>query len=57
MRDCAPVYLDGMPIGTDGWYPSSDIQSVVVIPGNEAFIRYGSSRGVIAVFTNFSADR
>lgn len=57
MRGCAPVYLDGMPIGTDGWYPASDIQSVVVIPGNESFLRYGSSRGVIAVFTNFSADR
>lgn len=57
MRGCAPVFLDGMPIGTDGWFPANEIQSIVVIPGNEAFIRYGSSRGVIAVFTNFSADR
>ena len=56
-RDCAPVYLDGMFVGTDGWFPAHDIQSIVVIPGNEAFIRFGRSSGVIAVFTNFSANR
>ena len=56
-RGCAPVYLDGMFIGTDGWYPTSEIESVVVIPGNEAFIRFGSSSGVIAVFTNVWAGR
>jgi hypothetical protein len=56
-RGCAPVYLDGMFVGTDGWFPSSEIQSIVVIPGNEAFIRFGRSTGVIAVFTNFSANR
>ena len=57
MRGCAPVYLDGMPIGTDGWFPAHEIQSVVVISGSEAFMRYGAHSGVIAVFTNFSADR
>ncbi|MGQ0639552.1 MAG: carboxypeptidase regulatory-like domain-containing protein [Gemmatimonadaceae bacterium] len=56
-RGCAPVYLDGMFVGTDGWFPTSEIESVVVIPGNEAFIRFGSSRGVIAVFTNIWAGR
>jgi hypothetical protein len=56
-RGCAPVYLDGMFIGTDGWFPASEIESVVVVPGHEAFIRFGRSSGVIAVFTNIWAGR
>jgi len=56
-RGCAPVYLDGMFIGTDGWFPAGEIESIVVIPGNEAFLRFGSHSGVIAVFTNIWAGR
>ncbi|MGH7713721.1 MAG: carboxypeptidase regulatory-like domain-containing protein [Gemmatimonadaceae bacterium] len=56
-RGCAPVYVDGMLWGTDAWIPANEIESIVVIPGNEAFIRFGSSTGVIAVFTNIWADR
>jgi outer membrane receptor for ferrienterochelin and colicin len=56
-RGCAPVYLDGMFVGTDGWFPADEIESIIVIPGSEAFIRYGSSSGVIAVFTKFAANR
>ena len=51
-RGCAPVYVDGMLWGTDPWIPANEIESIIVIPGNEAFIRFGSSSGVIAVFTN-----
>jgi hypothetical protein len=54
---CARVYLDGLFVGTDGWFPASEIASIVVIPGSEAFLRYGSSSGVIAVFTNLWAAR
>lgn len=56
-RGCAPVYVDGMLWGTDAWIPATEIESIVVIPGNEAFIRFGSSSGVIAVFTNIWAGR
>lgn len=54
---CAPVYVDGMLWGTDAWIPASEIESIVVIPGNEAFIRFGSQSGVIAVFTNIWSGR
>ncbi len=57
IRGCALVYVDGMLWGTDAWIPASDIESVVIIPGHQAVLRYGSSNGVIAVFTNIWADR
>ncbi len=56
-RGCAPIYVDGMLWGTDAWIPTNEIESIVVIPGNEAFMRFGSSNGVIAVFTNIWAGR
>lgn len=56
-RGCAPVYVDGMLWGTDVWLPANEIESIVVIPGNEAFMRFGSSSGVIAVFTNIWTGR
>lgn len=56
-RGCAPVYVDGMLWGTDAWTPTNEIESIVVIPGTEAFTRFGSSNGVIAVFTNIWAGR
>ncbi|HJU75115.1 MAG TPA: carboxypeptidase-like regulatory domain-containing protein [Gemmatimonadaceae bacterium] len=54
---CAPVYVDGMLWGTDAWIPASEIESIVVIPNSEAFIRFGSSSGAIAVFTNIWSGR
>lgn len=56
-RGCAPIYVDGMLWGTDAWLSANEIESIVVIPGNEAFMRFGSSNGVIAVFTNIWAGR
>lgn len=56
-RGCAPIYVDGMLWGTDAWIPTNEIESIVVIPGNEAFMRFGSSNGVIAVFTNIWSGR
>ena len=52
-----PIYVDGMLWGTDAWLPANEIESIVVIPGNEAFMRFGSSSGVIAVFSNIWAGR
>lgn len=57
VRGCAPVYVDGMLWGTDAWIPASDIESIVIIPDTEAFIRFGSNNGVIAVFTNVWGGR
>jgi len=52
-----PVYVDGKLWGTDAWVPASDIETIVVIPDTEAFIRFGSNNGVIAVFTNVWSGR
>jgi len=57
MQGCALVYVDGMLWGNDAWIPATDIESIVVIPGHQAFLRYGSSNGVIAVFTNIWSGR
>lgn len=57
MRGCAPIYVDGLLWGGDAWLPASEVQSIVVIPGSEAYIRFGSANGAIVVFTNLSADR
>ena len=57
MRDCAAVYVDGMLWGNDAWISANEIESIVVIPGNQAFLRYGSANGVIAVFTNIWSGR
>lgn len=57
LRGCAPVYVDGLLWGTDAWIPANDIESVIVIPGDQAFMRFGSSNGVIAVFTNIWSGR
>ena len=54
---CALVYVDGMLWGTDAWIPANEIESIVIIPGHQAFLRYGSANGVIAVFTNFWSGR
>jgi hypothetical protein len=54
---CALVYVDGMLWGTDAWIPASEVESIVIIPGNQAFLRYGSANGVIAVFTNIWSAR
>jgi carboxypeptidase family protein len=54
---CARIYVDGLLWGTDAWVPADEIESIIVIPGNEAFFRFGSSTGVIAVFTNIWAGR
>jgi len=57
IRGCALVYVDGMLWGTDAWIPTSEIESVIIIPGHQAFLRYGSTNGVIAVFTNIWSGR
>ncbi|MGQ0538754.1 MAG: carboxypeptidase regulatory-like domain-containing protein [Gemmatimonadaceae bacterium] len=57
LRGCARVYVDGMLWGTDAWLPAEEVESIVVIPGNEAFIRFGSTVGVVAVFTKIWAGR
>ncbi len=57
IRGCALVYVDGMFCGTDAWIPTSEIESVIIIPGHQAFVRFGSSNGVIAVFTNIWSGR
>ena len=57
IRGCAAVYVDGMLWGNDAWIPASQIESIVIIPGHQAFLRYGSSNDVIAVFTNIWGDR
>ncbi len=55
---CAPVFLDGLFVGTNPpWLSPHEIESIVVIPGSEAYIRFGRSAGVIAIFTNVSARR
>jgi hypothetical protein len=54
---CALVYVDGMLWGTDAWISANEIESIVIIPGHQAFLRYGSSNGVIAVFTNIWSGR
>jgi hypothetical protein len=56
-NNCAPVYVDGLLWGNDAWIPATDIESIIVIPGHQAFLRYGSSSGVIAVFTNIWSGR
>lgn len=54
---CALVYVDGMLWGTDAWISANEIESIVIIPGHQAFLRYGSANGVIAVFTNIWSGR
>ena len=55
---CAPVYLDGLFVGTNpGFLSPNEIESIVVIPGSESYIRFGRSAGAIAVFTNLSSRR
>jgi hypothetical protein len=55
---CAPIYLDGLFVGTDApWLSPHEIESIVVIPGSEAYLRFGRSAGAIAIFTNVSSRR
>jgi hypothetical protein len=57
-RGCAGVYLDGLFVGTNpGFLSPHEIESIVVIPGSESFIRFGQSAGAIAIFTTFSSRR